>query len=400
MKNKPLHIAVIGGGGTGAALAHDLTLRGFKVTLFERGELTSGTTGRHHGQLHSGARYAVRDRAIARECIRESEILRKIAPQAIEFNCGLFVALTPEDEDYCVPFLAGCEEAGIQARLLSAREASNLEPNLNPSLRLAVQVPDGTMDAFRLALHFFATARHNGAEIRTFSEVVGIEVTGSAVRGLRVRDHGSNTEYALAADAVINAAGVWAGKVASLAGLTVPVSPSPGTMVAVKGRIVNMVISRLRPPGDGDGLVPQRNLSIIGTTESLTVNPDSPCEVKKEDVERLLACADALAPGFSRAPFHAAWSAARPLAGAGGNGGPGRLREAASREMSRDFVIHDHAERDGVQGMLTITGGKATVLRAMAEAAADRLCGKLGVSATCATASTPLLHYRRYFTAR
>ena len=66
MKNKPLHIAVIGGGGTGAALSHDLTLRGFRVTLLERGALTSGTTGRHHGQLHSGARYAVRDPAIAR----------------------------------------------------------------------------------------------------------------------------------------------------------------------------------------------------------------------------------------------------------------------------------------------------------------------------------------------
>ena len=55
------HIIIIGGGGTGAALAHDLTLRGFKVSLFERGELLSGATGRHHGLLHSGARYAVHD---------------------------------------------------------------------------------------------------------------------------------------------------------------------------------------------------------------------------------------------------------------------------------------------------------------------------------------------------
>jgi glycine/D-amino acid oxidase-like deaminating enzyme len=51
------HVAIVGGGGTGAALAHDLALRGLRVTLVERGELTSGTTGRHHGLLHSGARY-------------------------------------------------------------------------------------------------------------------------------------------------------------------------------------------------------------------------------------------------------------------------------------------------------------------------------------------------------
>ena len=56
------HVLIVGGGGTGGALAHDLALRGMKVTLVERGEFTSGTTGRHHGLLHSGARYAVNDR--------------------------------------------------------------------------------------------------------------------------------------------------------------------------------------------------------------------------------------------------------------------------------------------------------------------------------------------------
>lgn len=74
------HVLVIGGGGTGAAIIHDLMRRGYRATLVERGELTSGTTGRHHGQLHSGARYAVGDREIARECMEEVRILRKIAP--------------------------------------------------------------------------------------------------------------------------------------------------------------------------------------------------------------------------------------------------------------------------------------------------------------------------------
>ena len=73
-------IVIIGGGGTGAAIAHDLVLRGFDVSLFERGELLSGTTGRHHGLLHSGARYAVHDPAAARECIQENKILRPLRP--------------------------------------------------------------------------------------------------------------------------------------------------------------------------------------------------------------------------------------------------------------------------------------------------------------------------------
>ena len=73
------HVLIVGGGGTGGALAHDLALRGARVTLVERGEFTSGTTGRHHGLLHSGARYAVNDRESAVECIEENMLLRRIA---------------------------------------------------------------------------------------------------------------------------------------------------------------------------------------------------------------------------------------------------------------------------------------------------------------------------------
>ena len=82
------HIVIIGGGGTGAALAHDLVLRGFQVSLFERGELLSGTTGRHHGLLHSGGRYAVDDPVAAKECIRENKILRRIAPRQSNKTTG------------------------------------------------------------------------------------------------------------------------------------------------------------------------------------------------------------------------------------------------------------------------------------------------------------------------
>ena len=99
------HVVIIGGGGTGAAIAHDLVLRGFRVSLFERGEILSGTTGRHHGLLHSGARYAVHDTSAARECIQENKILRQLAPEAIEPNDGLFVALDEADlviHLYCV----------------------------------------------------------------------------------------------------------------------------------------------------------------------------------------------------------------------------------------------------------------------------------------------------------
>ncbi len=141
------HAVIIGGGGTGAAVAHDLTLRGMKVTLIERGELTSGTTGRHHGLLHSGARYAVKDKESAVECIEENTILRRIAPGSFELNDGLFVALTDEEAAYSHELVEACYDCGIPAKRLTREEVLAREPNINPAVKLAVQVPDATMDA-------------------------------------------------------------------------------------------------------------------------------------------------------------------------------------------------------------------------------------------------------------
>ena len=167
------HVLIVGGGGTGGALAHDLTLRGVKVTLVERGEVTSGTTGRHHGLLHSGARYAVGDRESAIECIEENTILRRICPGSFEENDGLFVAITDEDMEYLEPLLKGCADCGIPTQTLTPDEALRLEPLLNPELKAAVRIPDATMDAMRMPLRFFATAKHGGAEIHAYMEVEG-----------------------------------------------------------------------------------------------------------------------------------------------------------------------------------------------------------------------------------
>src|SRR5208282_1382123 len=128
----PANVVIIGGGATGAGVAHDLALRGLHVTLLERGELTSGTTGRHHGVLHSGARYAVGDQESAIECIKENQILRRIAPGSFEENGGLFVALTDDDMDYLNPFLDACAACGIPATVYQAEAALRLEPGLNP----------------------------------------------------------------------------------------------------------------------------------------------------------------------------------------------------------------------------------------------------------------------------
>lgn len=88
MNNIETQAIIIGGGATGAGILRDLTLRGVRAVLIEKNDIASGTTGRNHGLLHSGARYAVKDMDSARECIRENRILKKIARHCIEDTGG------------------------------------------------------------------------------------------------------------------------------------------------------------------------------------------------------------------------------------------------------------------------------------------------------------------------
>ena len=384
-------VVIVGGGGTGGALAHDLALRGLAVTLLERGELTSGTTGRHQGLLHSGARFAIANPELAAACGSENRILRRIAPGSFEENGGLFVALTEEDMDRRPGMLAACQACGIPTRALTAAEALALEPGLNPALKAAVWVPEATMDAMRLPLRFFATARQNGAELRPFTEVVGLRVQSGRVAGVAVRDHLTGRDAELEAELVVNATGPWCGRLAAMAGAALPVRPSAGVLVALEGRLCDLVITRLHPAGDGDIVVPQRILAIVGTSAWAVADPDD-LEVPEEQVELLRREGAKLVPAVAAAAEWAVWAAAWPLvAAADGSGG---------RELSPTFQCVDHAATDGVEGLVTITGGTATTLRAMAEATADLVCRKLGVEAPCRTRDILLAPPTAYWTGR
>jgi len=383
-------VLIVGGGGTGAALAHDLTLRGVAVILVERGEFTSGTTGRHHGLLHSGARYAVNDRESAIECIDENRILRKISPGSFEENDGLFVAIDDEDMDYLPLFLDGCEASGIPTQTLSPSDALALEPLLNPSLKAAVRVPDATMDAMRLPMRFLATARANGAELLNYLEVTGLLAERTTVTGAAVHDHVTGRDAEIRADLVVNATGPWSERVAALAGVDVPIQPSPGVLLALRGRLCNMVVNRLHRSGDGDIVVPQRGLSIVGTSSWVVEDPDD-LDVPEDHVRRMYEQGSRLIPAVLTADFRSAWSAARPLIGA---------RDAdTGRELSRTFKTIDHADTDGIDGFVTITGGKATTLRGMAEVCADVVCNKLGIDAPCRTRETVLFPHTAHLAA-
>ncbi|MFN3704606.1 MAG: FAD-dependent oxidoreductase [Thermoflexales bacterium] len=387
MSASAFHAVVIGAGSTGAATAHDLALRGLHVTVIERGEVASGTTGRNHCLLHSGARYAVNDPVSAKECIEENLILRQIMPEALELNGGFMVAVDEEDEVFKETFLEACAQVGIPAQEIPVREACALEPHLSPDVRAVVCVPDGVFEPFRFCLSFLATAKANGARVRTHCEVIGIDTAAGAVQGVVVRDRRKGCVERIAADVVINAAGPWAGQVAQLAGCDVPVVPVAGVMVSVPRRLNRRVIHRLHLPGDGDILVPQRLTSLLGTSSWTVANPDA-IDIPADHVQRMYEQTARMVPAVRRWQPRGVWASARPLIGS--------AKLADGRSLSRTFAAFDHA-RDGVEGFVTISGGKTVTARAMAEKVSDLVCHKLGVAAPCRTRQVRLCSHRAYY---
>ena len=394
-------ILVIGGGATGTGVAWDAALRGFRTILVEKRDLTHGTTGRYHGLLHSGGRYVVKDPHSAVECIAENRILRRTHTHCIEDTGGFFV-VTPEDEgDYPDRFVAACHATGVPCQEISVAEALRREPLLNPRISRVFEVPDGAADSF-LATHATAqAARQAGARILIYHEVTGLLTeggeddpsTGSGdvlslskghgrrVTGAVVRDTVSGETVHIHADLVINASGAWAGQIAGMAGVGVKIIPGKGVMVATNHRLVNTVINRCKMPSDGDILVPVHTVSIIGTTDEKVADPEN-LVIHPEEVQFMLAEGDKLVPGLSRARILRAWAGVRPLYQEGFSGD--------SRDATRSLTLLDHKARDGVQGLLTITGGKWTTFRMMAEKTVDRACEHLGVERACTTASTPV----------
>ncbi|HVO38461.1 MAG TPA: FAD-dependent oxidoreductase [Spirochaetia bacterium] len=377
-----LDVVVIGGGATGCGMAWDLSLRGLSVALVERGELASGTTGRFHGLLHSGARYAVTDPSTAGECARESSILRRLAPSAIDDSGGLFVFGGHDDPGYLEAWMDGCRRAGIPFTELAVPEALGREPGLEPGIRRAFEVRDAVCNSVALCGALGRGAASLGARLLTHRRCDEIITRAGRVTGVRLTDTTSGEASELACRLVVIAAGPWSGRIAESAGVRLSLDLVRGTMVAFRGPWVKAAVNRLSAPGDGDIILRRGRVSIAGTTSVVTADPDDRT-VDDWEVERVQEQIAALVPGLAREQMVHAWAGVRPLYDA-------RPRDAAAdgnpHSWSRDFTVLDHGARDGVDGLVSIVGGKLTSFRLMAEKTSDVVCEKLGAPAVCRTA--------------
>jgi glycerol-3-phosphate dehydrogenase len=374
-------VLIIGGGATGVGISRDLALRGIPSVLIEKGDFASGASGRNHGLFHSGGRYAVSDPEAARECIAENRILRKIAPHCIEETDGLFVSLPEDGFDFREKFFRACEEVGIQTTLLSRDETLELEPELNPNLLSAVKVPDGAIDPFALVIENARDAEKHGAKILLHTEINSLILDGNKVKGAKAKDLFQGEEYIIDASYTINATGAWANQFLKLAGLHIGMALSKGSMLITNQRINHRVINRCRPPSDGDIIVPNHTVSILGTT-SIRSEEVQNFEVTPHEVSLLIQETSKMIPSIQESRLIRAYAGIRPLFQSEEKGN--------DRAISRGFILIDHGKRDGIENLITITGGKLVTYRLMAEKASDFICKKMGRDIPCSTHLKPL----------
>ncbi len=376
-------VLIIGGGVTGTGVMRDLALRGVHCLLIDRRDLNAGASGGNHGLLHSGGRYASSDTETATECQQEADILRRIAAESIDDCGGLFVAVEGDNHDFASSFPDHCRAAGIDCTALTPAEARKREPSLSDSVFATYAVSDATIDPFRITLENVNHARQlTDSVYLPHTEVEQFKIDQGTISSVLCRNTNNGRRISIRAKQVVNAAGAWAMNVAQLAGCSdVRLLYSKGTLIVSNSRISNGVINHLRPPGDGDILVPGGTVSLLGTTSTTIDNLDN-IHPTIDEVERILTEGKKIIPCLEQTRFIRAYSGVRPLllaAEASENG----------RKASRGFSLFDHLNQ-GLENFTTITGGKLTTFRMMAEKTSDLVAHRLGNNQPCRSATEPL----------
>ena len=377
-QDRVFDLAIVGGGATGLGVALDAALRGFSVVLLESHDFAGGTSSRSTKLLHGGVRYLAQGNvALVREALAERAAVLRIAPhlaQPLPF-------VMPSYAWWQTPFyglglklydlMAG--RAGLgRTELLSRAETLAALPGLQPlQLRGGVRYWDGQFDDARLALALARTAEAAGALVLNYAEVTALhrfeDAPAEAVTELKVSDRLSERTFSLKARCVINATGVWVDRLRGQALIDRGAAPPPRMVSPSQG--VHLVVDRDFMPGhhallvpktrDGRVLfaVPWLGKLILGTTD--TPRDDLPREPDPfaEELDFILSeSARVLRRPVTTADIRSVWVGLRPLVA------PPTSAEAGTKTISREHTIVVDTG-----GLVTVTGGKWTTYRAMAE---------------------------------
>jgi glycerol-3-phosphate dehydrogenase len=379
-------IAIVGGGATGLGVALDAAARGFKVVLVESHDFAKGTSSRATKLLHGGVRYLAQGNiGLVREALHERTTLLHNAPhlaQPLPFVMPSYrwwetpfygVGLTLYD------LLAGSAGLG-KTEFLTQTEALALLPMAHPQgLRGGVKYWDGQFNDARLALALARTAARHGALLVNYCKAANLLFEGGKVAGLLCQDTLTGKQYPVHARCVVNAAGVWVDALREIDGVAnsgdgrhptrAMVAPSQGVHIVVDREFLDGDCALMVPKtSDGRVLfaVPWLGKVIVGTTD--TQRHDLPREPQpfKNEVDFILnESARYLRRAPKRSDVKSVWVGLRPL-----------VKAKGADEDNTKTISREHTILVSRSGLVTVTGGKWTTYRAMAEDVLDKCASK------------------------
>ncbi|MFZ0667018.1 MAG: glycerol-3-phosphate dehydrogenase/oxidase [Acidimicrobiales bacterium] len=390
--NEQFDVLVIGGGITGSGVALDAASRGLSTALVERHDFASGTSSKSSKMVHGGLRYLQqRDFRLVYEALHERQILLQNAPHLVAplpFLIPLFgrdgvvnktVARTYSTALWLYDITGGLR-IGKKHKRISKSEALSHIPTLNADRLVAAFIYyDARADDARLTLSVARTAAVNyRAAVANYAEVRGLarnaggnRVTGANVRAWTPENGvGSFTDIEVKATVVINATGVWADDVRALDEKTHPHSLKPA-----KG--IHVTVPRSRLPADVAAVIPvrqdRRSIFVVpwpdgddvylGTTDTAWDGSLDDPACTPDDVDYLLDAANAVTTSaLGRSDVTGLWAGLRPLLAPAD-----RHVSERTADLSRRHTVHTSDD-----GVVTVTGGKLTTYRLMAEQTVDQ----------------------------
>jgi glycerol-3-phosphate dehydrogenase len=393
-------VLVIGGGITGTGIALDAAARGFSVALVEKDDFASGTSGRSSRMIHGGLRYLAQyEVGLVREALRERKILRQLAPHLVRPLPVFLPAASPHDlAQYrlgltAYDILAAGKNIGFH-RPVSEEQVLAAAPGFSRPAR-GYRYFECQGDDARLTVEVARAAQGFGALLA--NHVRAERLLGQTrVTGAGVADEITGERFEIQAAFTVNAGGVWADQIRALADGAATVGTSGGATAGSKQRLtpskgvhlvfapgaVRTKVALFVPSAMGDGhfifIVPWEDRVYAGTTDTpYSGDLDKPV-VGDSDRDYILATVARDFPGVTERDVVASWAGLRPLLSYGQG-------DAQTYDLSRK-----HAIVEDPKGLLTITGGKLTTYRAMAEDLVDRVARTLRPAGRCQTRRIPL----------
>jgi len=390
MKTMEFDLIVIGGGATGAGIALDASLRGLSVALFEQNDFGEGTSSRSTKLVHGGVRYleaAVKrlnsaQYALVKEGLREREYFLHNASHLAH----PIELITPLYTWHEIPYIyaglllydriSGKASLG-RSRLLSAAKAKAMNPSINPlGLKAAVSYYDGAFNDSRMVIALLQSAQEYGAEVYNHHKVTSLLKKEGHVCGVTVQEKINGSEQHYHAKSIVNAAGPFVDTVRLLD------DPSSKPIMQCSSGIHIVVDRKFLPtetglmiPKTSDGRVlfvlPYRDKCLIGTSDQPAGLSEHPAASKEEIAYLLENIRRYFDIQITEEEILGSFSGLRPLL----------LQEKGDTAQ----LVREHIEHFSDSGLLTVSGGKWTSYRSMAEQAVDTVAATLGNRATCQT---------------